>query len=343
MDTKRLQLSEWAEALPDRGIEPFHTAPAINVISRHVPGKLHLIGGFKGDEPVGLFPIHERRKLGGRLLTSPPLSLGIGRLGPIIMSSSPKQRKQERTNRRFIRAALEELDAANPRTLVRLACAPEYTDPRPFQWEGFSVEPAFTYRLSLAETDPDTVLKTFNKDMRREIRKEDEVDFSIERGGIGDARQIYDSLKARYREQDQRYPLSWGFVRDLLKNLDDQVRVYVARADGKCVAGMIILYSTETAYFWKGGTKTDYSISPNSILHWYAIRDILEDPALSEVTAYDLYTANNERLAEYKSKLGGSPQPYFVIESGGPAMAAAKGIYRMAAFGKNPMGESGEL
>jgi len=77
-------MSEWAEVLPDHGIEPFHTASALDVITRHVPGKLHLIGGFKGDEPVGLLPIHERRKLGGRLLTSPPLSLGIGRLGPLV-------------------------------------------------------------------------------------------------------------------------------------------------------------------------------------------------------------------------------------------------------------------
>lgn len=343
MRIKRLHSSEWAEALPVRGTEPFHTAAALDTIDQHVSGTVHLLGGFKGDEPVGLFPIHERQKLGARLLTSPPLSLGIGRLGPLVMSNSPKQRKQERTNRRFIRAALDELDAANPRTLLRLACSPEYSDPRPFQWNGFQVEPAFTYRLSLDDTDADTVLKNFTRDLRREIGKEDEVPFDIERGGINDVRRIYDSVKARHRDQNHRYPLPWEFVRDLVDTLDEQVRVYVARTDGEFVAGTIVLYSAETAYFWKGGTKTDHTVSPNSLLHWRIIKDVLEDPELSDIEAYDLYTANNERLAEYKSKLGGSPQPYFVVESGGPAMTAAKGIYRMAAFGKNPLGESGQL
>lgn len=343
MRIKRLHLSEWAEILPDRGIEPFHTAAALEVTSRHVPGTIHLLGGFKGDEPVGLLPIHERRKLGGRLLTSPPLNLGIGRLGPVIMSSSPKQRKQELTNRRFVRAALDELDADGPRTLLRLACAPGYTDPRPFQWSGFAVKPAFTYRLSLEETDRDEVLDNFTRGLRRDIRKRDESGISIDRGDVTDLRRIYDAVKIRHHEQDHRYPLSWEFVRDLVDALDEQVRVYVARADGEFIAGTVVLYSTETAHFWKGGTKADYTISPNSLLHWRIITDILEDPELSGVEGYDLYTANNERLAEYKSKLGGSPQPYFIVESGGPAMTAAKGIYRMTAFGKNPLGESGQL
>ena len=342
MRIKRLQLSEWEEALPNRGIEPFHTAAALEVIDRHISGTLHLIGGFKGDEPVGLFPIHERQKFGGRLLLSPPLNLGIGRLGPVVMSNSPKQRKQERTNRKFIRAALDELDATGPRTLFRLACTPGYDDPRPFQWSGFSAQPAFTYRLSLSETDPDTVLKRFSRDLRRDINKADDTDFTIERGGMTDVRKIYDSVKARYREQDHQHPLPWEFVRDLLDTLE-QARVYVARANGEFLAGTIVLYSPETACFWKGGTKTGHTVSPNSLIHWRIITDILEDPELADVEAYDFYTANNERLAEYKSKFGGEPTPYFIVESGGPAMAAAKGIYRMAAFGKNPLGESGQL
>lgn len=338
MHIRRLQLSEWAEALPDHGIEPFHTGAALQVVDRYISGTLHLLGGFKGDEPVGLFPIHEREKFGVRVLTSPPLNLGITRLGPVVMSDSPKQRKQERTNQKFIQAVLDELDAMDQRTLVRLASAPDYTDPRPFQWNGLSVEPAFTYRLSLDGTDTDTILSNFTRDLRREIRKADDSDFLLERGEMADARRIYDSVKARYREQDQETPIRWEFIRDLVERMDENVRVYVARENGAFVAGLIVLYSADTACFWKGATKTDHTVSPNSLLHWRAITDIIEDTELSDINSYDFYTANVKRLANYKSKFGGSTKPYFIIESRGPAMTAAKEIYRMKAFGKGLLG-----
>lgn len=344
MRIERMTPSEWGRTLPDTDFEPFHDPGALAVVDHHSSGSLHLLCGFKGEEQVGLIPVHESSTVGARLLTSPPLGLGIGRLGPVVVSRSPKQRKRETTNKKFIHAVIEELDADSPRTLVRFSCSPDYTDPRPFQWKGFDISPAFTYRILLRGRDEDELLQSFSRDLRKDIRKREDVDISIRTGGITDVRRIYESIAMRYRDQGYRVPLSWEFVRDLVQTLEDRARVYVAETtDGEFISGMVILYSNDTAFFWKGGAKTDRTVSPNSLLHWRIIVDILDDSALESIDRYDLYTANNERLTRYKSTFGGELSPYYIVESSGVAMMAAKGLYRMFALKKNPFAKRGQL
>ncbi len=344
MRIERLGYSKWEKLLPKTDCEPFHSPKALGVVDKHSSGKLHLLGGFKGEELVGLIPVHEDSKFGAQILTSPPLGFGIGRLGPIVMSTSPKPRKRESTNKKFINGVIEELDADSPRTLLRLSCSPDYTDPRPFHWEGFDISPAFTYRIMLHERDQDELLGSFSRDLRKDIRKQDDVDISIRTGGVNAARQVHESMTERYQEQNYQVPLTWKFVHDLIQTLEDRARVYVAEtADGEFVSGMIILYSNDTASFWKGGAKTDRTVSPNSLLHWQILVDILNDPALESIDQYDMYTANNERLTRYKSSFGGELKSYYRVESDGAAMTAAKGLYRMLAFKKNPLGETNQL
>lgn len=344
MRIERMNLSEWGRTLPETAFEPFHDPEALGVVDQHSSGTLHFLGGFKGEEPVGLIPVHEHSKFGARVLTSPPLGFGIGRLGPVVVPTSPKQRKRETTNKKFIHAVIEELDADSPRTLLRFSCSPDYTDPRPFQWEGFDISPAFTYRIMLRNRDEDELLQSFSRDLRKDIRKREDVDISIRTGGIEDVRKIHGSITERYQEQGYRVPLSWEFVRDLIQTLEERSRVYVAEsADGEFISGILILYSNDTASFWKGGAKTDRTVSPNSLLHWQIIVDILNDPALESIEKYDMYTANNERLTRYKSSFGGELKSYYTVESNGAAMLAAKGLYRMLAFKKNPLGKRGQL
>lgn len=338
MHVEERRFSEWADAQPERGIGVLHAPEALRVVDQHSPGELRLFSGFKGQEAVGLFPINVRSKFGARVLTSPPLGFGIGRLGPIVMEKSPKQRKQESANKEFIRKVLDTVDADAPLTLFRTACSTRYRDPRPFEWSGFDVSSAFTYRLDLADRTADQVLESFARNLRREIRKQDDVEFSIRTAGMKAAKHTYRSWMERFEEQGQRHPLAWEFVRDLLEALDERARVYVAESpDGEFISGMIILYSNDTAYAWIGGTKTTKtSVSPNTLLHWRIIQDILTDPELEGIKVYDQGGANTERLAKYKSCLGGALTEYYLIESNSSGMAVAKRIYKMVAYGNIP-------
>ena len=104
MRIERLPLTDWAEALPARGFEPFHTAEALSVLDDYASGTLQLFAGYNGQNPVALLPVFVRRRAIGSMVTSPPPGFSVPRLGPILMPASPKRSKQERLNRRFAEA-----------------------------------------------------------------------------------------------------------------------------------------------------------------------------------------------------------------------------------------------
>jgi hypothetical protein len=331
MDVERIGIDEWADALPDTGFEVFHTPAALSTLADHVDGDLRLFAGYKGSQPVALMPVVVSEALFRTVVFSPPPAMNVSRLGPVLMPNSPKRRKRERVNRRFIEAVLEAIDSDAPLELFRMICNTSYADPRPFRWQDFDLATQFTYVLDLEGRASDAVLADFSKSLRREVRDAQDLDVTVERGGVEDARAVYEQTKARYAEQDRAYPLSWEYVSDLVTALaaEDRARVYAARDErDRFLTGITVLYSNDDAYFWQGGTRTIYEgTSVNSLLHWRIIEDVIQDPPRESVSRYDLYGANTERLCRYKSKFGAELVPYYVVESSGPTMALAKKTY----------------
>lgn len=333
IETRNLTLSEWRDVLPDSGTEVFHTASALDAVDTHTEGELQLYGGFKGDQPVALLPVFVDQKAVGRIVTSPPPSMGIPRLGPLVLSNSPKQRKQETVNYGFTAEILKDLSIDARLTLFRVICPRAYADPRPFQWNQLKVTPEFTYVLDLEDVTDDTVMDPFSRSLRNEMRRGEEIDVTVGIEGRGAAKRIWESVVAHFEDQGMHSPIEWAFVRDLLEALPEHHRVYVAREpDGSFSSGIIVLYSNDTAYFWLGGIMTTYDgVSINSLLHRQIIEDIVTEPQLESVTRYDLVGANTERLCQYKGKFSGDLVPYYVVESVGPEMKLAKGAYDFTA------------
>lgn len=330
MRVEQVELSEWEQALPNAGFEVFHTAEALEVLDRHAPGELQLYAGYNGDQPIALLPVFVQERSLGTAVLSPPPSMGIPRLGPILMPNSPKRRKQEKLNSEFTEAVLERV-GVNSLTLFRMICNTEYVDPRPYVWQHHDVDPSFTYMLDVESSSTDDIMAAFSKSLRREIRNARELDVDVTVEGLDGARDVYEDTRRRYDEQTESFPLDWEYVEDLVTALEDRCRVYVARTpDGEFLSGITALYSNDIAYFWQGGTRATYeNVSVNSLLHWRIIEDIAEHPPLDSVSNYDLMGANTERLCRYKSKFGADLVPYYVVESGGPHMTLAKKAYQM--------------
>lgn len=328
MNVTDIDLERWESSLPTE-YEVFHEPAALSVLSEYAEGRLRLIAGFKGEEPIGLLPAFVNDRPVGTTVTSPPPSMGVPRLGPLVMPTSPKQRKRESVNRRFVEAALEELGATDRGTLARIVTPRGYGDPRPFAWDGFELDTRFTYAVDVADRTTDEVMNAFSRSLRRDVRDALDGDVTVEVGDVDDARDVYDATAQRYADQDRTFTLSWPYVRDLVAALDDQARVYVARSpDGDFLSGVTVLYGPDAAYFWQGGTRTRAAdVNVNSLLHWRVIEDLLEVEALADVGAYDLVGANTKRLCDYKGKFGGRLVPYYVAETEGVAMSVAKRAY----------------
>jgi hypothetical protein len=331
MDVTQLDFDEWEEALPDREFAVFHTPEALRVLDEYADGDLRLFGAFKGDQPVALLPLFVRQAPVGQFVTSPPPSKSVPHLGPLVMPNSPKRRKAERVNRTFVEDVLDELDVDTRRSLFRMVCQPEYTDPRPYDWSDYDITPRFTYVIDTESSSPKELRDGFSSSLRREIRDAEELDFEITVEGVHAARKVYQQTERRFEEQDESFPFTWSYVRDLLTALDERARVYVARdSDGNFLTGITALYSNDRACFWQGGTRTTYEgVSINSAIHWRIIEDIAEDPPFGSVTEYDLFGANTPRLCRYKAKFGADLVPYYVVESSGPAMDIAKRAYEL--------------
>lgn len=335
MQLERLSLSEWESALPETGFEPFHAPEALAVLEEHADGDLRLLGAYKGDRPVGLLPVFERSRTVGRTLASPPPGMGVSRLGPLLMPASPKRSKREKLNREFAELVVEATDADARSTLFRVIANTEYSDPRPYVWDGFDVETLWTYRLDVEGCSPEALLTDASKSLRREVRDARDLEVTVGREGLDGARAVYEETRRRYAEQGRRLPVSWSYVRDLVEALleTDRARVYVARdGEGRFLTGITTLYSNDAGYFWQGGTRSVHEgVAVNSLVHWEIVEDVAEDPPRESVTTYDLLGANTERLCRYKSKFGSELTPYYRIETGGVRMAAAKKAYELVA------------
>ena len=335
MQLERLSLSEWEDALPNRGFEPFHAPEALDVLDDHVGGDLVLLGAFKGDRPVALLPIFEQTKSVGRVLVSPPPGKSVSRLGPLLMPASPKRSKHEKLNREFADLVLEELDADESSTLLRMTGNTEFSDPRPYIWADYDVETLWTYRLDVGDRSPDSLLKDASKSLRREIGDARDLDVTVDREGIDGARAVFEETRKRYAEQGRTLPVSWPYVEDMVEAMleTDRARVYVARDDeDRFLTGITAMYSNDAAYFWQGGTRSIHEgVAINSLVHWTIVEDIAEDPPRESVDTYDLLGANTERLCKYKAKFGSELTPYYRVETGGVKMAAAKKAYELVA------------
>lgn len=329
MDIERVGLSEWGKTLPDSGVEVFHQPAALRVLDDHSAGDLRLFVGYKGGQAVGHFPVMVTERTVGRTVTSPPPGMNVPKLGPILSPISPKRRKQEQTNKAFVRAVRDELALDGPATVFRFVCSPAYGDPRPYIWDDDSVSMSFTYRLDLSDSTPDEALAAASKSLRRSVRDGRELDVTVSVEGVEAARRIFEQTKARYQEQERSFTLTWAYVKDMLTWLDDRARVYVVRApDGEFLSGIVALYSNDDALFWLGGNRADYEgTSVNALLHWRIVEDVAAGTPLESLTGYDLMGADTERLARYKSKFGAELVPYTIVESNGVPTVLAKRVY----------------
>ncbi|MFB6130629.1 MAG: GNAT family N-acetyltransferase [Salinigranum sp.] len=332
MRIEEIGLSTWRENVPKSGFTPFHLPEALEVIDSHFDGEMRLYGGFKGQELVSMLPLFVRERVVGRAVFSPPPGLGVPRLGPVLMPTSPKRRKKEKVNREFTEAVLSELDLDDRLTLFRMICPPAYADPRPYRWSDLDVETLFTYRLSVGSRSVDDVLSTFSRSLRREMKKRDDLDVTVSEEGLDAARYVYDITANRYGEQEETLSADYRFVYDVGEALGDRFRVYVVRnADGEFLSGLAVLFSNDAAYYWLGGAKTVHrNVSVNNFLHLRVIEDIAAGVPVESVDSYDLVGANTERLCSYKAKFGGDLVPYYAVETGGVGMDVAKAVYRYA-------------
>jgi hypothetical protein len=303
---------------------PFHRYEALDVCADHADADLHALVGYKGQEPVGLFPIFALRT--GPMVTamSPPPRLKIPYLGPILLfAGSPKRRRREKQHRRFLESCLDWLQRECAPRFTNVRTAVGYRDARPFHWHDFEVTPRYTYLVDLTP-GPEELLSRFSSDARRNVRAEYDADVVVEQGGTDVIDRIVRHSTERHAQQDEDFPVTTAFVADLYRRLPDGVvRPYQCLVDGEFATGVVDLEYAGRGHAWIGRAKSDCGLPVNDLLDWGVFRDSME----RGVDDYDLVGANNERLSTYKSKFGPDLVPYYEVQRGPWALTMASKLY----------------
>ena len=301
---------------------PFHRFEALREMARHSGGELTPFAGFYEGDPVGLFPVFERRYGPVRTAFSPPPDLKVSYLGPALLD--PGRRSQvERLRTRFVDAVEERLRERGV-AYAHVRSTPAYDDPRPFVWNGYEARPRFTYVVDLDQSEED-LFRSFSGDLRENIRDGRDRDVAVERGGVDAIDPIFDRLHARHEEQGIRFPVSAEFARDLYRALPDgTMRTYVCRSDGRAVGGQITLEDDRHVYAWQGVGDHDADVAVNDHLDWHVMREAMD----RGVPRYDLVGANNQRLCNYKAKFAPDVREYFALERSSTLLDMLKRGYR---------------
>ncbi len=303
---------------------PFHRRAALRVLADRSDTTVHPLVGYKGEEPVGLFPVFAYSMAGVTAAFSPPPNLRVMYLGPARCNFEKlKRRRAEKRHRRFVGAALDWVDDVVDPRYVHVRTVPGYPDPRPFAWQGFDATPRHTYHVDLSAGE-EAVLEQFSQDARRRVRS-DADGLTVRVGDRSHVAAVLDQVRNRFEAQGKRFGLSTAFATDLYDELDDEhVRPYVCTVDGEFVGGALTFRDDDTVYGWQGGAKPDVDLPVNDLLHWHVMREAMDDGR----PVYDLGGANEPRLCQYKSKFAPRIAEYYSLERAGLPEKAAVELYR---------------
>ena len=305
---------------------PFHYREALEVQADHADATLHRLVGYKGQEPVGLFPGFEVTRGPVTTLFSPPPDLKATYLGPALAATDGmKRRKAERRHRRFLEGALSYFERSSPK-YVHVRTAPGFDDARTFAWNGFDRRPAYTYRVDLTR-GKDALWSAVSGDARSNVRsvRDADVDCTVGVGDRGSVERILDHVAERHAEQDERYPLTAEFLTDLYDRAPEgTVRPYVCTVDGEFATGMIALVGADAVYRWQGGAKPSVDLPVNDYLDWRIIEDAIEEG----LDTYDLVGASTRRLTGYKAKFDPELSIHLSLERGTWYMEWAAAAYK---------------
>ncbi|QLK26736.1 GNAT family N-acetyltransferase [Natrinema zhouii] len=311
----RTDADEWNRYVErSDGSNPFFRAEALRLQAEYTDTTPFLLAGFKGQEPVGIFPVFEYTRGPVTGVFSPAPHSWTSYLGPALLNVDKlKQRKADRRIKRFIEGCLEWIDTELSPLYSKFVTA-EFEDIRPFVWNEYDVEPGHTYVVDLEGTE-DELLKRFSSDARSNIRNADEETYTIEEGDTDDVERIIEKVRERYESQDQPFRLRPEFARSLHEQLPDgAIRPYVCRVDGEFLGGILVVESDRTRYRWQGGVKpdADVDIAINDLLDWYVMRDGLR----KGIEEYDLVGAGVPSINRYKAKFNPRLETHYEITSG---------------------------
>ena len=289
----------------------FHNWKFLKIMEKHTRkrmmgtrsrGILYPLLVLKGSTPIGIIPLFYYENFFIKSILSPPLGVECLYLGPLLKEyGTMKQSKKEVVLVQFQKALDEFINTKFKPHIISLHLSPGILDSRPFKWTGYKVELRHTYVVDLAG-GVDYVWKQFSKTLRGNINKSLDLGISVEEGSTEELEFIYNSLKKRRMEQGMNPTTSINYLTSVYQQFKNNLKILIAKHNGKPVGGLINLYYKDKVLFWVGAPKISGGINSNEILLWESIKLAYKNG----FTYYELMGANHPSLYKFKTKFNGN-------------------------------------
>ena len=289
----------------------FHTWEWLKIVEKHTEGKLYPLIGYKGTEPVGIYPFFYIKKFGIKIALSPPPKVLMLYLGPAFAKYEKiKQDKKELLFINFQQALdqfLEDLGC----NYTRIRTPPGLIDSRPLKWAGYKVDPLYTYFIDLGK-GLEYVWNNLTKSLRRSIEKAKKAGLIVEEGDKEDLEFVRVAMYNRFREMGSKVPKHYykQYLADIYDAFfPEHMKIFTAKYNNDKIGGIILLCYKHVASYWFGIPKINLKgIYPNDLIQWEAIK-------WAYGNGYRLYeemdAGDDPRLRHFKAKFNPDLVPWY--------------------------------
>ncbi len=280
----------------------FHKWDFLKIIEKHTKFQLLPYGIYLGKELICIYPLFYRKYSGLKMLFSPPPRSSIPYLG-FVMSpvyDALKQRRKELYISTVVDEIEQEVKKMSP-NYVSIDAAPKFVDPRPFKWNGYSVDTHFNYVISL-EKPLDRIWANFGKDCKERIKEFSKGNVSLEQSNDFDI--YYDLEKKMYDDQGLNLPIiSKEYLREVFQRFPENMRLYFLTRDGEVV-------DIEGAYIFKDKFKLLWCVPKISNKLYgnqeYSTWELIKYAKEQGFNEFEIVGANVKRFCQYQAKFNPS-------------------------------------
>ena len=139
------------------------------------------------------------------------------------------------------------------------------------------VQPRFVFRLDVQGKSADEVQAGFHSKWRYNIRLAERRGVIVEVRTDGAALDEYAALMTVTGKRDGFGVRGRAYFADMLKNLGDEARLYMAYAEGRAIAGTLAVgFGDKVWYLYGASDDNDRDRMPNYLLQWNMIQWALE-------------------------------------------------------------------
>lgn len=255
----------------------------------------------KGGEIWGSFVYVTKKKYGFTLITMPRLTQF---LGPYI--KYPKGQKYykrlswEKNIMNYFIENLPKFDYFNMNFHYSV------TNWLPFYWKGFKQTTRYTYIIQ-DDLTIDKLSESFETDIRRRRKKAVKVGIIIEE--IDNIKPLYELASKTFQRKGIRIPYSLNFLESIYKNNRDNVKIFLAKYQGKYIAGNLLLVDDKSVIYLIGGIDNKFKdLGAMDLVIYESIKF-----ALRNGKKFDFEGSMIESIEKYFRSFGAIQKPYFRI------------------------------